>query len=44
VASCVHDNESSGFKKDGEFLKQLCDYQLLKKDSVPRNYRRNIPN
>jgi hypothetical protein len=33
--SCEYDNEPSGFVKGGEFLDQLSDYQLLKKDSAP---------
>jgi hypothetical protein len=35
ASSCEHDHESSGSIKGGEFLDQLSDYQLFKKDSVP---------
>jgi len=31
--SCEHGNEPSSSVKGGEFLDQLSDYQLLKKDS-----------
>jgi hypothetical protein len=30
---CEHVNEPSRFMKDGQFLEQLSDYQLLKIDS-----------
>jgi hypothetical protein len=30
-----HDNETSGSIKGGEFLGQMSDYWLLKKDSTP---------
>jgi hypothetical protein len=36
---CEHGNEPSSFIKGGEFLDQLSDCQLLKKDS--RNYVTN---
>jgi hypothetical protein len=36
-ASSEHHNEFSGAIKNGEFLDQLGDYQLLKNDSIPRN-------
>jgi len=32
TGSCEHGNEPSGSIKSGEFLDQLNDYQLLKKD------------
>jgi hypothetical protein len=32
AGSCKHDNETSGCIKDGEFLNQLRDYQVLKKN------------
>jgi hypothetical protein len=38
VGPCEHSNEPLGSIKDGEFLGQLSDYQLLKKDSVPWSY------
>jgi len=31
---CEHDNEPSGFIKGGEFLNELSDCQLLKKNSA----------
>jgi len=37
VGSCQHGNEPSGCIKDGEFLDQLSDYQLLKYNSAPCN-------
>jgi hypothetical protein len=36
VGSCEYGNATSGSIKDGEFLEQLSDYQLLKKNSAPR--------
>jgi hypothetical protein len=38
VGSCEHGNEPSGSIKGGEFVGQLCDCQLLKKDSASWNY------
>jgi hypothetical protein len=35
---CEYGNESSGFIKGGEFLDQLRDYELLRKDSVLWSY------
>jgi hypothetical protein len=35
AGSREHDNELSGYIKDREFLDQLSDYWLLKKDSAP---------
>jgi len=32
--SCEHGNRTSGFIKGGEFLRQLSDYYLPKKNSV----------
>jgi hypothetical protein len=32
---CKYGNESAGCIKDGEFIDQLSDCQLLKKTSVP---------
>jgi hypothetical protein len=37
AGSCEHGNEPSGSIKGGEFLDQLSDCQLLKKDSAPWN-------
>jgi hypothetical protein len=34
AGSCEHGNEPSGFINDGEFLRQLNEYQFLK-DSAP---------
>jgi len=34
ASSCEHDNETSGFIIDGEFLDHLNDYQVLKKVSL----------
>jgi hypothetical protein len=42
AAYCEHDNEPTGLIKDGEFLHQLNDYQLLKKDCAPWNYEGNL--
>jgi len=36
--SCEYGNESWCFIKVGEFLEQLSDYELLKKDSAPWSY------
>jgi len=36
AGSCEHGNEPSGSVKDVEFLDQLSDCQLLKKDYAPR--------
>jgi hypothetical protein len=35
MGSCEHGNEPSGSLKEGEFLGQLSDFWLLKKDSAP---------
>jgi hypothetical protein len=35
AGSCEHGDEPSDSIKGGEFLGQLSDYQLLKKDSAP---------
>jgi hypothetical protein len=35
TVTCEHSNEHSGFIKDGKFLDQLGDCQLLKEDSAP---------
>jgi hypothetical protein len=35
VGSCEHDNELSGSIKGGEFLDQLSDYKVFKKDYAP---------
>jgi hypothetical protein len=35
AGSCEYGNELSGSIRGGEFLDQLCDYQLLKKDTAP---------
>jgi hypothetical protein len=35
AGSCEHGNEPSGSIKCGDFVYQLSDYQLLKKDSAP---------
>jgi len=32
---CEHSNEHSVSIKGGECINQLCDYQLVKKDSAP---------
>jgi hypothetical protein len=37
MGSCEHGNELSGSINDREFLNQLSDYQLLKKDSASWN-------
>jgi hypothetical protein len=37
VGSCEHGNELPSSIKGGEFLDQLSDNKLLKKDSVPWN-------
>jgi hypothetical protein len=37
MGSCEYDNETSGSVNGGEFLDQLSDCQLLKKDSAPWN-------
>jgi hypothetical protein len=37
-----HDIEPSGYINDREFLDQLTDYQLLKKDSAPYNLLLNL--
>jgi hypothetical protein len=36
IEGCEYGNELSGSINVGEFLDWLSDYQLLKKDSVPR--------
>ena len=36
--SCEKGDERAGSTKCGEFLDQLRDYQLLKRDSAPWNY------
>lgn len=38
VGSSEHGNEPSGSKESKEFLAQLSDYYILKKDSAPRNW------
>jgi hypothetical protein len=38
VGCCEHDNETSSYLKGSEFLVQLSDYKLLKKDSTPWSY------
>jgi hypothetical protein len=35
---CEHSNEPMDSIKGGEFVDQLSDYQLLKKDSAPFSY------
>jgi len=35
AAFCEHDDETSGSIKIGEFIYQLRDYQLLKKNPAP---------
>jgi len=37
VGSCEHGNEPSDFMKGREFLNQVNDYYLLKKDSAPQS-------
>jgi hypothetical protein len=32
-----HDNETSGSVRGGEFLDHVSDYQIIKKDPVPRS-------
>jgi hypothetical protein len=41
--SCEHLKESSGSIKDEEFLEQLIDYQLFKKDFAARDYLLIVP-
>jgi hypothetical protein len=42
VAGCYeHDSKLLGIIKGGEFLDQLSDYQLLKKDSATWSYQVN---
>jgi hypothetical protein len=36
---CEHGNETSGFIKGGEFLDQLSECKLLKRDSAPWSCR-----
>jgi hypothetical protein len=35
VVSCEHGNQPLGLIKGGEFLEQLSNYHVIKKDSVP---------
>jgi len=35
MLSCEHGNESSNSIKRWEFINQICNYQLLRKDSAP---------
>jgi hypothetical protein len=37
AVSCEHGDQSSVFIKDGEFLDNLRDYQLFKKDSAAQS-------
>jgi hypothetical protein len=37
AGSCGHDNKSFGSIKGMKFLHQLCDYQLVKKNSAPQS-------
>jgi hypothetical protein len=44
TGSCEHGNQPSGSTKDGGFLAQLSDYQLLKKDSAPWSHYAQVGN
>jgi hypothetical protein len=42
ASTCEHGNEPSGSIKGREFLYQLSDYQLLKKESTAWNYLTSV--
>jgi hypothetical protein len=35
MGCCEHNNDPSGTVKGMEFLENVCDYEILKKDSAP---------
>jgi hypothetical protein len=39
MGSCEHDNDPSGPVKGTEFPEYICDYKILKDDSVPWSVR-----
>jgi hypothetical protein len=42
MGSCEHDKEPLGSVKDGEFIDQLTNYQLLRNGTAPRNKKRTV--